>query len=131
MEGQITFSQLAILIAFLLIVGIGISGILVLRKIHLLLTTTNAALDANLDHMNRIIPNIARISDNALEISSEMRTEAAEVMETLGTLTLNVAESVTMFNEAADRFGDMAAGLVDGVAKPWLDKLAGGGRKSA
>ena len=131
MEGQITFSQLAILIAFLLIVGIGISGILVLRKIHLLLTTTNAALDANLDHMNRIIPNIARISDNALEISSEMRTEAAEVMETLGTLTLNVAESVTIFNEAADRFGDMAAGLVDGVAKPWLDKLAGGGRKSA
>lgn len=115
MEGSITFNQLGIFILFLLLAGAGIYGIIILKKINHMLKYTNDAVRSNMDQMNRIIPNTAEITESALYIINEIKEGAGDVREAVGAISLNLADAVVKFNEAADRMGD-STGLIEAVA---------------
>lgn len=85
MEGYITYSQLGLLIIFLVVVGTGGYAILTLRNINAAVESVGAILKENQEALNRAIPNLAMASENVVAITNDLRTgfsETSKAMET-------------------------------------------------
>jgi hypothetical protein len=85
MEGYITFSQLGLLIVFLVVVVVGGYAVLTLRNVNAAVAGIDAILKENQEALNRAIPNIAQASENVVAITHDLRSgfsETAKVMET-------------------------------------------------
>ena len=85
MEGYITFSQLGLLIIFLVVVIVGGYAVLTLRNVNAAVAGIGTILKENQDALNRAIPNIALASENVVAITHDLRnglSETTKVMET-------------------------------------------------
>jgi hypothetical protein len=85
MEGYITFSQLGLLIIFLVVVVTGGYAILTMRNVNAAVENIGAILKENQEALNRAIPNIAIASENVVAITHDLRTgfsETSKAMET-------------------------------------------------
>lgn len=85
MEGYITFSQLGLLIIFLVVVGAGGYAILTMRNINAAVESAGVILKENQEALNRAIPNFAMASENVVAITNNLRagfSETSKAMET-------------------------------------------------
>lgn len=78
MEGYITYSQLGLLIIFLLVAVVGGYTILTMRNVNAAVKDIGRILKENEEALHRAIPNIAIASENLAVITHELRTGFTE-----------------------------------------------------
>jgi hypothetical protein len=85
MEGYITYSQLGLLIIFLVVVAAGGYTIVTLRNVNSAVKDIGIILKENQEALGRAIPNIAIASENVAVITHDLRagfSETSKAMET-------------------------------------------------
>jgi hypothetical protein len=85
MEGYITYSQLGLLIIFLVVLAVGGYAILTMRNVNAAVKDIGVIVKDHREALGRAIPNIAMASENVAAITHELRTgfgETGKAMET-------------------------------------------------
>ena len=100
MEGYITFSQLGLLIVFLVVVGTGSYAILTMRNINAAVKSVGAILKENQEALNRAIPSIAMASENVVAITNDLRTGFSETSKAIETAD-QIASYAVVIGETA------------------------------
>jgi len=100
MEGYITFSQLGLLILFLMLVAVGGYAIVTLRNVNAAVKDIGALLKENKEALNLAIPNIALASENVVALTSELRAGLGEASRAIGTAD-QIAAYAMVIGEAA------------------------------
>jgi hypothetical protein len=85
MEGYITFSQLGLLIVFLVTVVAGGYAIMTFRNVNAAVKDIGAILKENKESLNRAVPNIATAAENAAVITNELRTDLSNMSKAIAT----------------------------------------------
>ena len=65
MEGTITYDALGWIVVFIIIVAVGVFAAIALKSLNQLLKNLNALIEKNMEHLNRIIPNVSAISGDS------------------------------------------------------------------
>ena len=86
MEGYITFSQLGLLIIFLVVVVACGYAIMTLRNVNAAVKDIGAILKENREALNQAIPNIAKASENVVAITNDLRTDVSEMSRAIATV---------------------------------------------
>ncbi len=95
MEGYITFSQLGLLIVFLVVVvGIGYA-IMTLRNVNATVKDIGAILKVNKKALNQAIPNIATASENVVAITNDLRTDHSKM--SIARIALGTEDPITTY----------------------------------
>jgi hypothetical protein len=100
MEGYITFSQLGLLILFLMLVAVGGYAIVTLRNVNAGVKEIRALLKDNKESLSMAIPNIALASDNVVALTGELRAGLGEASRAIGTAD-QIAAYTMVIGEAA------------------------------
>lgn len=100
MEGYITFSQLGLLIMFLLGVAVGVYAIITLRNVNAAYKDIRAILKEHEQSLNSAIPNIAMASEHVVALTSELRTGLGEASRAITTAD-QIASYAVVISEAA------------------------------
>ncbi len=126
MEGQITFTiaDIGYAILFIAFLAAVAYAILLMKNVNTLLKTGNSLLKENQDHLNKMIPNLAHISENILFMSDEMKAPVKEAGQALELITSSTKDTVVRFNETADRIGGYAV-IIGEVAKVLIEVFSG------
>ena len=111
MEGSITLNELGVVIIFLLIATAAGYVVITLRNFNDLIKKTNSLLQANTDHVNKIIPNINEISENTVKISREVREGIDEAGTAIKTISHGTTDTVMTINETADYLAKYAIAI--------------------
>ena len=85
MEGYITYSQVGLLLMFLIVAAVGGYAILTMRNVNAAVKDIGRILKENQEALSRAIPNIAIASENVAVITQDLRTgfsETSKAMET-------------------------------------------------
>lgn len=105
MDGYITFSQLGLLVIFLVVVMAGGYSIITLKNVNKAVKDIGLILKENQVVLNQAVSNIAAASGNMVAITSDLRTglgETGRVIETadqIATYALVIGETAkTLFN---------------------------------
>ena len=85
MEGYITFSQLGLLIIFLVLLLAGSYAIMTIRNVNATVKDIGAILKINREALNQAIPNIATASENVVAITNDLRTGLGETSKAIET----------------------------------------------
>lgn len=109
MEGYITFSQLGLLILFLMLVVVGGYAIVTLRNVNAAVKDIGALLKENKEALNLAIPNIALASENVVALTSELRAGLGEASRAIGTAD-QIAAYAMVIGEAAKALVSVFAG---------------------
>jgi predicted PurR-regulated permease PerM len=108
MQGSITFNELGIFIAFLLVLVAGGYAIMTLRNINGLVKEATVLLQKNRDHFNRIIPNITDISENTANVAKELKNSVGEAGQAIRTISHETTDTVMTINQTADHLANYA-----------------------
>ena len=100
MEGYITFSQLGLLIIFLVVVAAGSYAIMTLRNVNSAVKDIGAILSVNREALNQAIPNVAMVSENVLAITNDLRIGLGETSKAVVTAD-HIATYAVVIGEAA------------------------------
>jgi hypothetical protein len=100
MEGYITYSQLGLLIIFLVVVAVGVYAILTMRNVNAAVTNIGGILRENQDALNRAIPNIALASENVVAITHDLRAGFSETSKAIETAD-QIASYAVVIGETA------------------------------
>ena len=100
MEGYITFSQLGLLILFLMLVAVGGYAIVTLRNVNAAVKEIGTLLKENKEALNLAIPNIAMASENVVALTGELRAGLGEASRAIGTAD-QIAAYAMVIGEAA------------------------------
>lgn len=85
MEGYITYSQLGLLLMFLIVAAVGGYAVLTMRNINAAVKDIGIILQESKEALGRAIPNIAIASENVAVITHDLRAgfnETSKAMET-------------------------------------------------
>ena len=94
MQGSITLNELGAFIVFALIVAVSVYTVIMLRNINGLIKDASSMLQNNKDNLNRIIPNMAVVSENTARISEEFKNSLGEAGEAIRTISHDTADTV-------------------------------------
>ncbi len=100
MEGYITFSQLGLLIVFLLVLAVGGYAIVTLRNVNAAFKDIGEILRENKGALNKSIPNIATALESAAAIINRLHTNPGELIKTIAT-TDPIATYAAIIGETA------------------------------
>jgi hypothetical protein len=100
MEGYITFSQLGLLIIFLVVLAAGGYAILTMRNVNAAVQHIGVILKENQEALNRAIPNIAMASENVVAITNDLRTGFSETSKAIETAD-QIASYAVVIGETA------------------------------
>ena len=100
MEGYITFSQLGLLILFLMGVAVGGYAIITLRNVNAAYKDIRALLKEHKQSLDSAIPNIAMASEHVVALTSELRTGLGEASRAITTAD-QIASYAVVISEAA------------------------------
>ena len=100
MEGYITYSQLGMLIMFLVVLVAGGYAILTLRNVNVAVKNVGAILQQNQKALAQAIPNIAIASENAAAITRDLRAGFAETSKAIETAD-QIASYAVVIGETA------------------------------
>jgi hypothetical protein len=112
MEGYITFSQLGLLIIFLVVVVACGYAIMTLRNVNAAVKDIGAILKENREVLNQAIPNIATASENAVAITNDLRTNLSETSKAVET-----AEPFAAYAEVIGETAKVLANLFMSIRK--------------
>ena len=85
MEGYITFSQMGLIIVFLIVVVVGIYAITTLRNVNSAVKDIGEILKENKGSLNKAIPNIITASENVSAIINDFRVNPVDIRKALVT----------------------------------------------
>lgn len=118
MQGSITFTELGMLILFLLGIGVGVYVILTLKNIN---AATKEMSDLLKQHrkdvevLSKSVPHIHETTQNAAEISREVKSRVYEAGRAIGVISQDTTDTMLRVNETADQvatyvmvFGEIA-----------------------
>jgi predicted PurR-regulated permease PerM len=108
MQGSITLNELGVFIVFALIVAVSGYTVIMLRNINGLIKEVSAMLQNNKDNLNRIIPNMAVVSENTARISEEVKNSLGEAGEAIRTISHDTTDTVLTINETASTLATYA-----------------------
>ena len=108
MEGNITFSQLGLLIIFLVVVAAGSYAIMTLRNVNSAVKDIGAILKANREALNQAIPNVATASENVVAITNDLRTGLGETSKAIETAD-HIATYAVVIGETAKALANLYA----------------------
>ncbi|WP_319394336.1 hypothetical protein [uncultured Desulfobacter sp.] len=108
MQGSITLNELGAFIVFALIVAVSVYTVIMLRNINGLIKDASSMLQNNKDNLNRIIPNMAVVSENTARISEEFKNSLGEAGEAIRTISHDTADTVLTINETASTLATYA-----------------------
>jgi len=120
MEGTITYDALGWIVVFIIIVAVGVFAAIALKSLNQLLKNLNALIEKNMEHLNRIIPNVSAISGDSVVIVGDLRKTVDETGRALDVITRTATETVLNFNKTADRVGGYAV-LIGELTKILVD----------
>ena len=100
MEGNITYSQLGLLIIFLVVVAVGVYAILTMRNVNAAVANIGVILQENQEALNRAIPNIAMASENVVAITHDLRAGFSETSKAIETAD-QIASYAVVIGETA------------------------------
>ena len=106
MEGYITFSQLGLLIVFLVVVVAGGYAIMTLRNVNAAVKDIGAILKENQEALNQAIPNIATASENVVAITNDLRTGLGETSKAVETAD-QIATYAVVIGETAKALANL------------------------
>lgn len=128
MELVITLDQLAWLIILVIIAAVGIYAAIALKNLNRLAQQINDMMEKNQENLNRIIPNVTRVSDDAAVISEDLRHTVGDAREALEVVTLSTREKVDRYSQTAENLSTYA--IIGGeVAKVLIDVFSDRKRK--
>lgn len=119
MATSITFSELGMVILFLLAVGVGVYAILTLRSFN---TATRQISDIvnrhrqDLEMLALSVPRINETTENAVQISREIKQRVHEAGEAIDTITQDTTDTILRVNETADQVATYAM-VIGEIAK--------------
>ena len=108
MEGYITYSQLGLLIIFLVVLGTGGYAILTMRNVNVAVRNLGVILKNNQDALSRAIPNIAIASENVVAITHDLRTGFSESSKAIETAD-QIASYVVVIGETVKTVASLFA----------------------
>ena len=108
MEGYVTFSQLGLLIIFLVVVAAGGYAIMTLRNVNAAVKDIGAILSANREALNQAIPNVAMVSENVLAITNDLRIGLGETSKAVVTAD-HIATYAVVIGETAKALANLYA----------------------
>ena len=108
MEGYITFSQLGLLIIFLVVVVAGGYVTITLRNVNAAVKDIGAILKKNKEALNQVIPNIATASENVVDITNDLRTGLGETSKAIETAD-HIATYAMVIGETAKALANLYA----------------------
>jgi ABC-type transporter Mla subunit MlaD len=120
MQEAITFEQLGWIIVFIIVVGVGIFAALALKSLNHLLKQVNGILEKNQEHVNRLIPNLAEISDGGVLIAKDLQKTVHETGQAIEVATHSASDAVRKFSDTADHVGTYAI-IAGEVAKVLIE----------
>lgn len=109
MEGYITFSQLGLLIIFLVVVAGGYA-IMTARNVNAAVQDIGAILKENQEALNQAISNIATASENAVAITNDLRTGLGETSKAIETAD-QITTYAVVIGEAAKALANLFASI--------------------
>lgn len=122
MQEAITFTELGWIIIFIVVVSVGVFAAMAFKSLNQVLKNTNALLETNRESLNRIIPNLADISDNSVVISQDLKKTVTESGKDLEEITHTTADTVHKLSQTADHVSTYA--LMGGeIAKVLIDLI--------
>lgn len=108
MEGYVTFSQLGLLIIFMVAVAAGGYAIITLRNVNTTVKDIGAILKANREALNQAIPNVAMVSENVVAITNDLRIGLGETSKAVDTAD-HIATYAVVIGETAKALVDLYA----------------------
>lgn len=100
MDGYITFSQLGLLVIFLVVTTVGVYAITTLRKVNAVVTDLAGIIREHRETLNRTIPHIAQAAENVAAITSDVHSGFTETHKALATAD-QIASYAIFFGELA------------------------------
>lgn len=100
MQGYITFSQLGLLILFLMAVAVAGYAIITLRTVNAAYKDIRAILKEHKQSLDSAIPNIAMASEHVVALTSELRAGLGEASRAITTAD-QIASYAVVISEAA------------------------------
>ena len=108
MEGYITFSQLGLLIIFLVVVVAGSYAIMTFRNVNAAVKDIGAILKANREALNQAIPNIVMATENVVAITNDLRIGLGETSKAIETAD-HIATYAVVIGETAKALANLYA----------------------
>jgi hypothetical protein len=112
MEGYITFSQLGLIIIFLVVVVAGAYAAMTARNVNAAVADIGAILKENQEALNQAISNLATASENAVAITNDLRTGLGETSKTIETAD-QITTYAVVIGEAAKAVANLFASIRD------------------
>lgn len=110
MEGYITYSQLGLLLMFLIVVAVGGYAVLTLRNVNAAVKDIGIILKDSREALGRAIPNIATASENVAVITHDLRTGFSETSKAMETADQIASYAVVIGETAKALAGLFASG---------------------
>lgn len=112
MDGYITFSQLGLLIIFLVVTAVGGYAIATMRKINAAVTDLAGIIKEHRESLSRTIPHIAQASENVAAITTDLRSGFTETSKALAT-----ADQIASYALVLGELAKSVAGLFSSAGK--------------
>jgi hypothetical protein len=100
MDGYITFSQLGLLVIFLVVTAVGGYAIATMRKINAAVTDLAGIIKEHRESLNQTIPFIAQASENVAAITTDLRSGFNETSKAMATAD-QIASYAVVLGEVA------------------------------
>lgn len=123
MQASVTLNELGLIILFLTVVAALVYAIVTLRNINAAAREIGDMMRRHRNDLEKLagsFANIAETSENAVEISREVRKRAYEAGQAIETISRDTTDTVLRVNETADHvatyvmvFGEVAKSLLE------------------
>jgi methyl-accepting chemotaxis protein len=127
MQATITLTELGLFILFLTVLAACAYAVITLRHINAAVRDISDLVHrhrGDLDTLFASIPNVAETSENAVDISRELKTRVHEAGKAIQTISRDTTDTVLRVNETADQvatyalvFGEIAKAVLELFSK--------------
>lgn len=112
MDGYITYSQLGLLIIFLVVTAVAGYAIATMRKVNAAVTDLAKIIKEHRESLSRVFPNIAQASENVAAITTDLRAGFTETSKAMAT-----ADQIASYALILGEIAKAVAGLFSSADK--------------
>lgn len=127
MQATITLTELGLFILFLTVLAVCVYAVITLRNINAAVRDATDLVRRHrrdLDTLLASVPNVAETTENAVEISRELKKRVHEAGKAIQTISRDTTDTVMRVNETADQvatyalvFGEIAKAVMELFSK--------------
>jgi methyl-accepting chemotaxis protein len=120
MQASITLNELGMFILFITVFAAGVYAIVALKSLHAAAREATEILHRLRSDLSGSIPHVAETTENAVEISRELKKRVFEAGKTIETISRDTTDTVLRVNATADHvasyvlvFGEIAKAILE------------------